>query len=201
MATETLELRLNEAWALILDGANNRHSPCHTPVIATTGADGSLQQRVMVLRSADNDTRQLRFHTDIRAHKVNEISASNTVSILFYDAAAKVQLRLSGIGKTRTEGADIDTIWQKADRFARRCYMAEPAPGSVADEPTSGLPKWVQGIKPEEVDLVHARVNFAILHIEINRIEWLYLAATGHRRARWEWNSEMRIWDGRWLVP
>jgi pyridoxamine 5'-phosphate oxidase len=201
MTSETLEQRFLEAWALILDGATNRRSPCHTPVVATIDKSGLPQQRVMVLRAADQGKRLLRFHTDARAHKVNELTASNALSILLYDTQAKVQLRLSGTGSIRTEGEDIDTIWQDADRFARRCYMTEAVPGSVASIPTSGLPAWVQGIKPEEADLVPARANFAILLAEIKRIEWLYLATTGHRRARWDWDDEMQIWGGCWLIP
>jgi pyridoxamine 5'-phosphate oxidase len=201
MTSETLEQRFLEAWALILAGATNRRSPCHTPVVATTGEEFTPQQRVMVLRAADQNTRLLRFHTDARAHKVNELNASNALSILLYDPQAKVQLRLSGIVRIRTDGEDIDTIWQEADRFARRCYMTGPVPGSVASEPTSGLPDWVQGIKPEEADLVPARANFAILLAEIKLIEWLYLATTGHRRARWDWDDKAQAWNGCWLVP
>ncbi len=201
MASDTLEHRFNEAWALILEGATSRRSPCHTPVVATIGEAGLPQQRVMVLRAADQETRLLRFHTDARAHKVNEINASNALSILLYDAQAKVQLRLSGTGRIQTEGEDIDAIWQDADRFARRCYLAQVAPGSLSSGPASGLPDWVQGIKPEEADLAPARANFAILLAEIKRIEWLYLAATGHRRARWEWDDIAQVWNGCWLIP
>ncbi len=198
---ETLEHRLEEAWALIRDGATNRRSPCHTPVVATIGQDGSPQQRIMVLRAADQNSRQLRFHTDIRATKVVELAEPSVVSVLLYDPEAKVQLRLSGHARIRSEGSDIDAIWADADRFARRCYMAEAAPGSVTDVPTSGLPTWVQGIKPEEQDLIPARTNFAVLLAEIDRIEWLYLATTGHRRARWNWDADVQSWDGCWLVP
>jgi pyridoxamine 5'-phosphate oxidase len=201
MTPESLEQRFAEAWSLILDGATNRRSPCHTPVIASIGNDGRPQLRVMVLRAADRDARQLRFHTDFRANKVAELSERSALSVLMYDAEAKVQLRLSGVGYVRTEGADIDVIWHDADRFARRCYMAEAAPGSIASGPTSGLPDWVQGIKPDEADLMPARVNFAIMLAEITRIEWLYLATTGHRRARWDWNDAAQVWNGRWLVP
>jgi pyridoxamine 5'-phosphate oxidase len=201
MTPESLEQRFAEAWSLILDGATNRRSPCHTPVIASIGNDGLPQLRVMVLRAADRDARQLRFHTDIRANKVAELSDRSALSVLMYDAEAKVQLRLSGAGHVRTDGADIDGIWHEADRFARRCYLAEAAPGSISSEPTSGLPEWVQGIKPEEADLVTARANFAIVLAEIGRLEWLYLATTGHRRARWDWDDAAQVWNGCWLVP
>jgi pyridoxamine 5'-phosphate oxidase len=201
MTSETLEQRFLEAWALILEGATNRRSPCHTPVVATTGEENTPQQRVMVLRAADQETRLLRFHTDARAHKVHELTAANALSILLYDPQAKVQLRLSGTGRIRTDGEDIEEIWQEADRFARRCYMAEAAPGSVVSEPASGLPDWVQAIKPEEADLIPARPNFAVLLAEIDRIEWLYLATSGHRRARWDWDDETQIWRGCWLIP
>jgi pyridoxamine 5'-phosphate oxidase len=201
MTTETLNQRFLEAWELILDGVSNRHSPNHTPVVATIGAGGLLRQRVMVLRAADKQKRQLRFHTDVRAIKVADLTASGVLSILLYDKETKVQIRLSGIGRIQTKGADIDIIWHEADRFARRCYLAEAAPGSVASEPISGLPDWVKGIKPEEADLIPARANFAVLLAEIKCVEWLYLATTGHRRARWDWDDTAQAWNGCWLTP
>ncbi len=199
--TDDLATRLDEAWALVTGAARNRRSPCHTPVVATVDPSGLPQLRVMVLREAIPESRLLRFHTDVRSHKISQLGQSNAVSVLLYDAALNVQLRLSGSAQIVTDGQDIDDIWHDAERYARRCYMAEAAPGSVADGPTSGLPSWVQGIKPEESDLVPARANFAVLRVTIDRIDWLYLATTGHRRAAWDYDTGAHKWSGRWLIP
>jgi hypothetical protein len=39
------------------------------------------------------------------------------------------------------------------------------------------------------------------LLVEIDTIEWLYLANAGHRRARWQWNEAQNAWAGSWLIP
>jgi hypothetical protein len=41
--------------------------------------------------------------------------------------------------------------------------------------------------------------NFAVLMATVDRVEWLYLAIEGHRRARWTWSEGG--WQGTWLAP
>jgi pyridoxamine 5'-phosphate oxidase len=198
---DELELSLNRVWDLIAEGSVKRTSPCHTPVIATTDALGHPQQRVMILRDVDLTARALRFHTDARSHKIAEIIDNSAVSALFYDPVEKVQIRLMGVTQTYQTGVAADAAWSASTPFARRCYMAESAPGALADHPTSGLPLHIEGKMPQEIDLVDARTNFAIVVITVNEIEWLYLANAGHRRAKWQWDDNSQTWAGRWLIP
>ena len=79
--------------------------------------------------------------------------------------------------------------------------MAEAAPGTPLAEPSSGLPDWIAGKQPEEEQLAGYRANFAALLVEVDTIEWLYLANSGHRRARWQWDALQNSWAGRWLIP
>lgn len=193
-----LDLSFNKAWGIIEPGASKRTSPAHTPVVATLGLDGSPQLRVMVLRNADREMRLLRFHTDIRSEKTNQ---SGPASVLMYDAEEKVQLRLGGHASIQSNGEDVDTAWKESTTFARRCYMALAAPGSVSAAPTSGLPTWIEGRQPDESQLTESRANFALLWLSVTTIEWLYLANAGHRRAKWIWEDAAEAWSGRWLVP
>ena len=195
---DDLDLSLNKAWAVIEPGALKRASPAHTPVVATIGLDGFPQQRVMVLRAANRDKRLLRFHTDIRSDKIKQ---KGPASVLMYDAAEKVQLRLAGQITVQSEGAEVDAAWRDSTTFARRCYMAHTAPGSIAAEPNSGLPGWIEGQQPSEQQLTEYRPNFALLWLSVTTIEWLYLANSGHRRAKWIWNDSALLWSGCWLVP
>lgn len=196
-----LDLSFAKAWDLIEPGAIKRSSPAHTPVVGSVDAAGLSQLRVMVLREADRSTRRLRFHTDSRSAKIEDFAIDDRVSILMYDAAEKLQLRLFGTASVQTEGAAVDAAWASSTTFARRCYMAENAPGIESDLPTSGLPAWIEGRQPLEEQLGEARANFAILWCDITEMEWLYLANAGHRRARWTWNGSLQSWSGRWLVP
>ncbi|MEL6876441.1 MAG: flavin-binding protein, partial [Pseudomonadota bacterium] len=128
-------------------------------------------------------------------------SQYRNVSILGYHPEAKIQLRLSGIGQIHEEGSTADQAWEQASLFGRRCYLADPAPGSAVDEATSGLPSELEGQKPTAEQVVPARANFAVLLVDVHRIEWLYLAHTGHRRAYSSWDAEIRVWQHHWLVP
>lgn len=196
-----LDLSFTKAWDVIEPGATKRSSPAHTPVVATVGDVGEPQLRVMVLRAADRTARRLRFHTDMRSNKLREIRQRSTASVLMYDPELKLQLRLSGHISVATESDEVDQAWYNSTTFARRCYMADAAPGSLSNEATSGLPAWIEGKQPEEGQLVGARADFALLWFEVRSLEWLYLANVGHRRAKWDWDHATGKWSGRWLVP
>jgi pyridoxamine 5'-phosphate oxidase len=193
-----LDGSLDAAQRLIIAGAVNRKSAAHTPVVATINAQGQPAQRVMILRHVDWASRTLRFHTDARAAKVNEAHKAPT-SVLFYDPDVKIQLRLSGQSRIERDGTLADAAWNEATLFARRCYLAECAPGGVSDSPTSGLRAALEGQQPTATEIMPARENFALLLIQFDSVEWLYLANQGHRRARWLWTEEQ--WQGCWLIP
>jgi pyridoxamine 5'-phosphate oxidase len=121
------------------------------------------------------------------------------VSVLAYHPGAAVQLRLAGRARVQTTGVEVDRIWAQSTPFARRCYLVEAAPGAALAGPGSGLPTAIEGTKPSEADLVPARANFALVLIDIVAIDWLHLAASGHRRAHFTRDSGQ--WEGHWLVP
>ncbi|MEH6791903.1 pyridoxamine 5'-phosphate oxidase family protein [Parasphingorhabdus sp.] len=196
-----MNLSLEEAWKLLREGASDRHSPLHTPSVATVTGDGVPSQRVMVMRAVDQPGRLLRFNCDSRGSKVAEISRKPAVSVLGYHPQAKVQLRLSGTGRIQSSGPEADSAWEQASLYGQRCYLADPAPGSPVAAPTSGLDPAMEGVKPTPEQVAPARTHFAILQIAVDKIEWLYLAHSGHRRALFEWNGTANHWHGRWLVP
>lgn len=196
-----LKLSLEQAWQLLREGASDRHSPLHTPAVATVTSAGTPSQRIMVMRAVDQESRQLRFNSDARGSKVTEIGKQAGVSVLGYHVDAKVQLRLSGKALVRSTGPEVDAAWEQASLYGQRCYLAEPGPGSRVDAPSSGLDPVMEGVKPTPEQVRPARAHFAILHVEVERIEWLYLAHRGHRRAVFEWHAAANRWDGSWLVP
>lgn len=193
-----LSLSLDEAWSLVEEGASLRTSPAHTPVVATLGSNGHPQQRVMVLRAVDRARSLLRFHCDARSAKMNQ---AGSASVLVYHPSRKVQLRLLGQVVVHRDGTEVDAAWTAATPFARRCYMAKAAPGTIAGGPVSGLPTWIEGRQPVESELTVARVNFALLDFTADRVEWLYLANAGHRRAQWLLDIRTGDWSGDWLIP
>ncbi len=196
-----LSLSLAEGWKLLGRGSKDRKSPLHMPCVGTISPTGLPRQRIMVLRKARKEDRLLRFHTDNRAGKVDDIADGAPISVLGYHPGAKIQLRLSGTARIETDSAAADKAWSETSLFGKRCYLAEPGPGAATDKPISGLASDLEGRKPNEEEVLPGRPNFAILLAEIDQIEWLYLAHTGHRRALFSWDATAMEWTGQWLVP
>ncbi|WP_197042042.1 pyridoxamine 5'-phosphate oxidase family protein [Sandarakinorhabdus oryzae] len=185
------------AWTLLVRGGADRKSPLHTPVIASVDAQGLPQARVMVLRKADPASATLRLHTDARSPKVAELDG-RPVAVLAYHPGEQVQLRLAGTARVLTDGEPVDAIWEQSTLFARRCYLAEHAPGTPLPGPSSGLPTWIEGQQPTAGQIGPARTNFATLWIDVTAIDWLHLANSGHRRALFRSEDG---WAGAWLAP
>lgn len=191
---ETFDSILSDIARRLSQGASDRDCALHTPVIATADADA----RVMVLRAFDAERWTLRLHTDARSPKCAAIGSGAPVGLLGYDREAKVQLRLRGTGRIETDTLLADAAWEESTNFAKRCYLGE-GPGAASDAPTSGLPEWAEGINPSDEQIMPARANFAILLIELEQLDWFYLANSGHIRAQF-----VRVgteWEGRWVAP
>jgi pyridoxamine 5'-phosphate oxidase len=193
---DDLRAVIEGAWRLLGRGSADRRSPVHTPVVASV-QDGAPDARVMVLRAADRAAATLRFHTDARSRKCAGLDGG-AVSVLAYHPGEAVQIRLGGMAEVVRDGALVDGIWAQATPFARRCYMVEAAPGSGLAASGSGLPADVEGRKPTLEELLPARANFALVLVRVTSIDWLHLAQTGHRRARFSVTND---WQGEWVVP
>lgn len=191
---DTLDEIRTDCANRLIRAARDRKSPMHTPVIVTADVDA----RVMVLRAFDSATHTLRLHTDTRAPKAAAIAADPHIAAVFYDKGAKIQIRVRGRARIEASGPVADAAWAASTNFARRCYLGE-GPGAVSDEPTSGLPPEFEGVEPDDAQLVPARENFAVLLIEIDTLDWLYLAHTGHIRAQFA--RADGAWEGRWVAP
>jgi hypothetical protein len=190
---------LDAAWTLLVRASKDRRSAMHTPVVACVDATGAPQARVMVLRQASREQALLRFHTDARSAKVMMIGSGAPVQVVAYDPGAKIQLRLSGTGRIETAGPSADAAWSGSQAGSLRCYLATDPPGADAARPTSGLPpEWEQQL-PTRAEAAAGRANFAVLLITVDRLEWLYLAHAGHRRAHFVRSGE--AWHGSWLIP
>ena len=149
--------------------------------------------RTVVLRAFDPESRVLRFHTDVRSSKFGEIAAEPNVALHFYDAIKKIQIRVDGDARLHLDDGTAACAWTSMRPFSRACYRVEPGPGTVIEVPT------VVRSSSDMQDRKAGRDNFAAVCVSMERIEWLYLAARGHRRAQFEWNEGSL--SATWLVP
>ncbi|MCS6891195.1 MAG: pyridoxamine 5'-phosphate oxidase family protein [Rhodovarius sp.] len=183
---DDLAATLREAFALLARGVADRHSPFHTPTLATIGRDGAPRARTLVLRGFDPAARQLRLHSDARSAKLAEALADPRAALHVYDPRAQVQLRLEGRLSIHREDALADAAWAASRPSSRMCYAIEAAPGTPVASPPPA---------PRDPDA--GRPHFAVLMLRFHRLEWLWLDAAGHRRALFTFDPD----SATWLVP
>jgi pyridoxamine 5'-phosphate oxidase len=110
-----------------------------------------------------------------------------------------VQLRLSGKACIEHSSAIADTAWAATNPSSRRCYLGA-APSQPSALPTSGLIADLEGRVPHIDETAPGRANFAVVLAQLDRLEWLYLAHDGHRRAAFLRDTS-GVWIGQWLTP
>lgn len=183
----TFDEILQNIWASLREGADRGTHPFHTPVLASAfGPDPDV--RTVVLQQADEQRRQLICHTDIRSPKVSGFGQNPRAAWLFYDRQAKVQLRLLGKVSIHHDDEVAAARWEKSSPSSRRCYHAAHAPGLV-----------LAGDDTRAAELDEGFDNFAVISSGVFAIDWLFLQATGHLRARFEWGGGH--WQGDWIAP
>lgn len=194
---DDLQGSLRHAWQMLGRATKDRRSAFHAPVVATASGDGP-QARVMILRSVDVAAHQLTFHTDTRSAKTLELATDARMAVTFYDAARKLQLRVSGLGVLHTNDALAEARWQASSPSSLRCYVGN-APGEITHKPSSGLPAELEGRVPDWAELTGGQAHFAVLSITVARMEWLYLHTRGQRRALYQWAGSDYTMN--WLNP
>ncbi len=173
-------------WQKLGRACRDRRSAWRTPVLATVGEDGAPRARILVLRAVDGAGRLLTLHSDARSGKMAELSASPFVALTFYDSKDQLQLRATGAATVLRAGPAVDSAWARVPDAARRNYRTLESPGSPMADAALSM----------DAD---GRRNFALIHIEVRRLEFLWLGADRHRRGAFHWTD-----DGcqrSWLVP
>lgn len=190
---------LDSIFILLNAAATDRKSPMHTPVVASVKADNSPNQRVMVLRDFDVNIMAMRFHTDNRSPKVDEFKHNDAISILGYDPAKRIQLKIYGQAAIFNEGDKVNMAWIQTDMMGRRVYMCEPGSGSTSPISSSGIAEELQSRRPTIKESEEGRKNFAIMMVFIHQIDWMFLNSKGNRAA--SFSRKNGNWDGNWLIP
>ena len=193
-----LEYIEKECWNLLQEGATKGKSAFYTFVLGTKGAN-NIELRTLVLRKIDKNSRALFTHTDMRSPKVEQLKKNRDCSLLFYDAVRRVQLRLEAESILHEDNEISDLIWSQTNMSARKTYLAMQSPGARLGTPDDGLPRHLNGRAPEPDESEEGRRNFLVLEFRILSIDWLFLNAQGHRRARMEYNGDG--FNGSWINP
>ena len=193
---ENLEEIQNKYWSMLDDAVTNRGSPFRIPVFMCANQD-EIDGRIVVLRKSDRKNNSLQFHTDFRSPKVNILKINNKASLLFYDKEEKIQLRIKVECDINNQNTITEESWKKTQHISRRCYLTDNPPGTTSENPTSGMISKLEDFDYTMEQSEEGYKNFTVIKCKIKSAEWLYLAAKGHRRAKFDFENNKNSW----LVP
>ena len=183
-------------WSMLSNAITDRNSSFRIPVFACGNKD-DIDGRIVVLRKADKANNLIQFHSDIRSDKIKILKKNSNAAMLFYDKDEKIQVRLKIECKINLENDITKTSWEKTQHISRKCYLVNNGPGTESDIPTSGLKTELDNFDYTKEQSEEGYKNFTVIQCKIKSIEWLYLAAKGHRRARFDLENN----KDSWLIP
>ena len=183
-------------WSMLENAVTDRSSPFRIPVFIC-GDQSDLDGRIVVLRKADIKNNLVQFHSDIRSDKIEKLKKSSKAALIFYDKEEKIQVRLKVECIINYNNNVTKESWSKTQHISRKCYLVDNGPGTESDTPTSGLKPELDNFEFTIEQSEEGYKNFTVIQCKIKSIEWLYLAAKGHRRARFDLENNKE----NWLVP
>ena len=186
----------NKYWFMLDDAVANRASSFRIPVFICAN-ENEVDGRIVVLRKSDRKKKLLQFHTDFRSPKVGILKKNKNASLVFYDKEEKIQLRVKVECEVNNQNSITEESWKKTKHISRRCYLTDSPPGTHSETPTSGMISKLEDFDYTMEQSEDGYKNFTVIKCKIKSIEWLYLAAKGHRRAKFDLENKKESW----LVP
>ena len=183
-------------WLMLDDAITNRASQFRIPTFIC-GDQSDFDGRIVVLRKSDQLNNTVQFHSDIRSDKIEKLKKNPKAAMLFYDKDEKIQVRLKIECVVNHNNEITKESWSKTQHISRKCYLVDNGPGSESASPTSGLKPELDNFEFTMEQSEEGYKNFTVIQCKIKLIEWLYLAAKGHRRARFNLETKKDTW----LVP
>ena len=180
---------LSTAESILDNAVDNAKTLFHT-LILSSHDEGKIASRVVVLREFNSKERYLRFHTDARAPKIKHFQKNSNASILGYDPALKIQLKLQGNVEVHLKDDVTIASWNESTTRSKKCYSVEGGSSLEIDNPAE--------YDIRDVNIEDGYLNFAVIKFTYTSLEFLYLKSSGHRRALHSWDEEL---TSNWLVP
>lgn len=149
--------------------------------LATVRQDGQPTNRTLVFRGFLDHTNQLKFVTDARSAKVEQITHQNQAEACWYFPKTREQFRLTGTlslisaGHPQTElEAARRSMWQELSEGGR-LQFAWPYPGKVRIAESN--------FAPPPPNAEHPVANFCLLLLDPRQVDHLELR--GEPQNRW----------------
>jgi hypothetical protein len=177
---ESLGLIGRACWRELERAGQERDHEWRVMTLATVDG-GCADARSIVVREAMPATRTLVFYTDDRSPKVRQLRDHPQATMVAWSRTLSWQLRLRVSLSLEDDGLDVSSRWARVKLSpSAQDYLAALPPGTPVDRYT-----------PER----GSRDHFAVVHAEVQSMDWLELHAEGHRRACFDADG------ARWLVP
>ena len=183
-------------WLMLDDAITNRGSQFRIPTFIC-GDQSEFDGRIVVLRKSDQKDKIIQFHSDIRSDKIEKLKKNPKAAMLFYDKVEKIQVRLKVQCVVNHNNEITKDSWSKTQHISRKCYLVDNGPGTESDIPTSGLKPELDNFEFTMEQSEEGYKNFTVIQCKVKSIEWLYLAAKGHRRAKFDLETNKDTW----LIP
>ena len=146
-----MELEMNndifiKVSELLENGARERDHDFHIMTFCTIGKEG-VEARSVVLRNFDKDKNIIRFHTDFRSPKLDDIKKNPNTVCLVYSYKLKTQLRIKTISSIHYDDSIWNDSWNKTGLSSRKCYLPKYNPSSNIEENLWSVPS-VRPVRP-----------------------------------------------------
>ena len=182
-------------WHQLDSAIHGRGHPWRLGVLATRDGDG-VDARSVVLRELDTAARTLLMYTDARSPKAQQIAQHPHGTLVLWSPALGWQLRLRVALTLESSGLAVLSRWARLKLTpAAQDYLSPLPPGTVLDGPPDAHHPPHPTTHPTTHPTREGREHFAVIAAEVQSIDWLELAARGHRRAVFEGGA------ARWVTP
>ncbi len=173
-----------KCWTEFKLATQDRRHPFRQPIVMSIDEEGYPSGRVLTLRHADPHLHTLRFHVDRRSPKFAQWERQPVAAAVFYDPAARWQLRVKGVTDLHYENEIAREAWENSHPMCWRTYLAKYAPGAEISDAESIFPEGLERRRPTLSESEPGYRNFAVLLVEVVEMDSLHLAGTGHSRYR-----------------
>ena len=186
---KNIDETLESAKLILSEAVPNTQTLFHTPVVSTIH-ENKIVSRVMVLREFNFDNKILRFHTDNRAAKIDDIMKNASSTVIGYDPDLKIQIKMQGQTKVHFDDEVAKMAWNESTPRSKKCYSVKGGSTKEIEDP--------QDYDIQDFIVEDGYKNFAVLIFKFQSLEFLYLKSSGHRRAIHKWDDNQ---TSTWLVP
>ncbi len=167
--------------------------------LATVQLNGRPANRTLVFRGFLEDTNQLRFITDTRSAKADQIQQQPWAEVCWYFPNTREQFRITGcLTLVSNDGSHQDlqpariSIWQELSDAAR-LQFAWPYPGKTRVETP-------EAFAPPAPDPVHPLPTFCLLLLDPVQVDHLELRGEPQNRKSYRRNDQQE-WGSNAINP